>query len=139
MGVDEDAAQALDAELLDEAHAAHVGGQVIDLDRPFAHPVAVFLVAHVQAQPLHARHPLVPVGQRFLVDGPDAGETLVVEIARQRTADESAGPGDDDQVVLARGAISEGLVVTSICSSCVVGWGFDLPDIVLSPAVIKIL
>ena len=31
MGVDEDAAQALDAEVLDEAHAAHVGGEVVDL------------------------------------------------------------------------------------------------------------
>ncbi len=38
VGVDEDAAQALDAEVLDEAHAAHVGRQVVDLHRALARP-----------------------------------------------------------------------------------------------------
>ncbi len=69
---------------LDEAHAAHVGRQVVDLHRAFHRPPAVFVFAQIQAQALDARHALVPLGQRLLVHRADAGETLLVEIARER-------------------------------------------------------
>ena len=100
MCVDQDRAQALDAVALDEAHAAHVRGQVVDLDRAFAGPHAIGVLAQVQAQAFDARHTLVPFGQRLLVDRPDVGETLVVEIAGQRAGDEAARAGDHDQIVL---------------------------------------
>ena len=93
------------AEALDEAHAAHVGRQVVDLRGPFADAPAIGLLAHVEAQALHAVGALVPVGQRLLVDGADPGETLLREIADQRAGDEAAGPGDQDQVILPAGVI----------------------------------
>ena len=100
MGVDQDAAQALDAEALDEAHAAHVGGQVVDLD-------ARLRTARTQLSfSLRSMHRLSTPGTRwyhsgsgFLSIGADAGEALVVEIAGQRAGDEAAGAGDDDQVI----------------------------------------
>ena len=76
MGVDQDAAQAFDPEALDETHAAHIGGQVVDFHRAFDRPDAVVFLAQVHAQTFDARHALVPVGQRLLVDGADAGEAL---------------------------------------------------------------
>ena len=72
MRVDEHAAQALDAKALDEAHAAHVRRQVIDLDRPFAEALAVLFDAQVQVQAFHAGHALIPFRQRLLVRRPDA-------------------------------------------------------------------
>ena len=100
MRVDQDAPQALDAEPLDETHAAHVRGQVIDLDGALAGPLAVVLFLEVHAQALDARHPLVPFGQRLFVDRADPRESLVVEVSRQGPGDESAGAGDDDLVIL---------------------------------------
>jgi hypothetical protein len=39
---DEDAAEAFDPELLDEAHAAHIGGEIIDFDSALDNALAVF-------------------------------------------------------------------------------------------------
>ena len=98
--IDQDAAQALDAEPLDKAHAAHVGGQVVDLDGPLAGPPAVLFLAQVQAQALHARAPADTTRAAASCRRPNARKALIVEIPRQRAGDEAAGPGDDDQIVL---------------------------------------
>jgi hypothetical protein len=42
---------------------------------------------------------LVPLGQRLAVDSSDTRVAEIVEIASQRTGDEPAGAGNDDQVV----------------------------------------
>ena len=97
--VDEDAAQALHAEVLDEPHAAHVGGEVVDLDGTLGRADGVGLVAQVHREALDTRHALVPLGQGLSIDGPDPGVAKVVEVARERAGDEPARPGDDDQVV----------------------------------------
>ena len=102
--VDEDAAQALHAEVLDEAHAAHVRGEVVDLHRALDGVDGVLLVAEVHGDRLDARHAQVPVGQGLAVDGPDVRVALLREVARQRPGDEAARPGDDDEVVLAEAA-----------------------------------
>ena len=108
MGVDEDAAQALHPEPLDETHATHVGGQVVDFRRSFDSPDAVVLLAQVHAQTGDARHPLVPVGKWFLVNRPNAGEPFVMEIAGQRPADEPTGSGNHEQVILVHGRTVRG-------------------------------
>ena len=103
MGVDQNAAQTFDAELLDEAHAAHVGGQVVDLDGVLADAAAVLLLAQVQAEAFDAVDLLIPPGQRFFVHGADFREALVVEVTHQGASDETTRPGDHNQVVLACG------------------------------------
>ena len=62
--VDQNAAQALDAKALDEAHAAHVSGQVIDLGGAFDGPDGVFFFAqvHREAIPRRARADTIPAG-----------------------------------------------------------------------------
>jgi len=51
----EDAAHALDPEVLDEAHATHVGSQVVDLRGALAGAFAVVGLAQVQAQAITIR------------------------------------------------------------------------------------
>ena len=48
MGVDQDAAHALNTEILDKAHAAHVSRQVVDLDSSFNRSAAVISMAQVE-------------------------------------------------------------------------------------------
>ena len=100
MGVDQDRAQALDAEVLDEAHAAHVCCEVVDLGRALDGLDGVGLHAEVSTDGLDAGDAQVPVGQRLAVDGTDVGVALLREVAAQRAGDETAGAGDDDEVVL---------------------------------------
>ncbi len=68
VGVDQNAAQALDAEAFDEAHAAHVGREIVDFGGPFADAMAIGFVADVEAEILNAVEDLVPIGQRLFVD-----------------------------------------------------------------------
>jgi hypothetical protein len=89
VGVDQDAAEAFDAEALDEAHAAHVGRQVVDFHRAFADATAVLLVAHVQAEVFHAGMVLIPLGQRLLVHRANAGEPFLV---KYRTSEPPMNP-----------------------------------------------
>ena len=100
MRVDENGAQAFDAETLDETHAAHVGGEIVNFHRAFADALAVVLVAHVQAEVLHAGNVQIPFVKRLLVHRADVGEAFVLEIQREVAGDESARAGDDDQIVL---------------------------------------
>jgi len=98
--VDENRAQTFHAEPLDETHAAHVGGEIVNFHRALADAMAVGLVAHVQADVLHAGNVQIPLVKRLLVHRADVGEAFFREIAGEVAADEPAGAGDDDQVVL---------------------------------------
>src|SRR5208283_105849 len=98
--------QALDTEVFDEPHSAHVGRQVIDLASALADPPAIGLLAHVQAQALDAWDALIPVRQRFSVYGSDPRESTLMEVAGQGSGDEAAGSRDDNQVALI--ALGEG-------------------------------
>ena len=99
MGIDENASETFYAEPLDEAHPAHVGGQVIDFDRAVTHPPAGFLVATIEMQILHPWDAQVPVVKWLLVHRPDPREAPFVEVCRQIASDETAGTGDGDEVV----------------------------------------
>ena len=82
MRVDQDVAQALDAEPLDEAHAAHVGREVVHLRRAVDGAPAVGFEAQVEADALDAGDALVPLRQRLLVDRADPPASALVEVAR---------------------------------------------------------
>ena len=82
VGVDENAAQAFDAKALDETHAAHVGGEVIDFHRSCATAMAVGLTAYVEAEILHAGNVDIPLVKRLLVHRADVGKTFLFEVKR---------------------------------------------------------
>ena len=60
MRVDQNGAQAFHAKALDEAHAAHIGRKIVDLDSALADALAVVLDANVQAKNLHAGNVKIP-------------------------------------------------------------------------------
>ena len=89
----------MDAEPLDEPHAAHVGSEIIDFHRTFADVAAVILMADVQAEVLDTGHVQIPFVKRFFVHRADVGEALLFEVTDQVARDESTRAGDDQQVI----------------------------------------
>ena len=87
--------------VLDEAHAAHVGGEVVDHR---AHPsrAARAGVAKVAGQPqvLDVVEALVPLVERLDVDRADLGVATLLQNADQMAADEAAGAGDNHKIIL---------------------------------------
>ena len=69
--VDQHAEHAEGLVILDEPHAAHVGGEVVDDRGFFAGLLAGFLFLQVELQVLDAAEFLIPLIKRFDVDGPD--------------------------------------------------------------------
>ena len=65
--------------------------------------MAVGLVAHIQAEILHAGHMEIPFVQRLFVHCADVGKTFFLEVQRKIAADEAARTSNDDQIVLFRG------------------------------------
>ena len=95
--VDQYAAQAFHAEVLDEAHAAHVRGEIVNFRRVFDSPHRIRLLAQIHREALHARNALVPIRQGFAIDGPDR-DSPGNENSGPATADEPTA-GNDDQVM----------------------------------------
>ncbi len=85
--------------MLDEAHAAHVGGEIVHLHRAFRGADGVLLLAEVHGETLDARHSLVPLAQRLAVDGANPLESKVVEMARQCSRYEAARAGNEDKII----------------------------------------
>src|SRR5262245_46250381 len=99
MGIDQHIPQTLDAEPLNESHAAHVRGEVVDLRGAVDSVPAVRLEAQVEAETLGLRQALKPLRQRLLVDGANAAKSALVEVAHEGSADEAPRPCDHDHVV----------------------------------------
>jgi len=53
MDIDENASKTLDSKALDEPHPTHICSEVVDLSRAFAHALACFLIAAIEAKVLH--------------------------------------------------------------------------------------
>ena len=108
VGVDEDAEHAEGFVVFDEAHAAHVGGEVVDDFGVFADELAGVDALDVHDEVFDVSVELIPVVEGFLVDGADVGVSLLLEEFDEVAADESAGSGDDCfafQVVILVGVV----------------------------------
>ena len=109
--VDQDGQHAVRLVGLDEAHAAHVGGQVVDPARAGADALTGLGIAQVGHDVLHAVDELVPLRQGLAVHRAHAALLPGDEVGHQMSADESPGAGDDDDVLpaqaLATSRISE--------------------------------
>ena len=100
VGADQHRQHALGLVGLDEAHAAHVGGEVVDHPGALGGGPARLEQGEVAHLVLDARGLLVPLGERLHVDGADLGMAALLQDANQVTADEATGSGDDDQIIL---------------------------------------
>jgi hypothetical protein len=97
--VNEDAAEARDTKALDEAHAPHVRGEVVDLGRTLAEASAVGFLRSIETQALGVWNALVPFLDGLFVGAADAGEAAAAEVPREGAANEAAGAGDDYEIV----------------------------------------
>ncbi len=86
--------------VLDEAHAAHVGRQVVDGGGPFARRAAGVEVLQVGDDIVHFVEDLIPLVQWLDVDGPDSPIVLTPQFGDQVASDKSATSGDDDQIII---------------------------------------
>jgi len=100
MRIDKDASQALHTESLDEAHAAHVRGQIIDFRRSLANAPTGVLRTTIEAKMFRVGKTLIPFPKRFLIHCADTFEALITEIFDQMSADEATGTGDNDENIL---------------------------------------
>ena len=94
MGVDEHAQHAEGFVVFDEAHAAHVGGELEDGGDAFGGAVAGVLVLEVEDEILDAVSDLIPVVERLLVDAADDLDPIGKEVLDQMATDEAARAAD---------------------------------------------
>ena len=84
---------------LDEPHPAHVAGEVVDVrDAADGLPARLERAEVGDAVVDPGKH-LVPLVERLDVDGAKVREALLLQVADEPTADESAGAGDEDRIV----------------------------------------
>ena len=102
MGIDQHAQHAQGLVVLDEPHAAHVGGEVVDAHRALHGGDAVGAVPKIEPEALDVVEPLVPLLERLDVDGPQAAMALPPQVGQEVPADEAAGPAHHDTVVQRR-------------------------------------
>ena len=81
--------------VLDEAHAAHVGGQVVDPIGAIGGLDTGFFVLEVEGEVLGLGEALIPLPLRLFVDGADF-VSLLEHGFDEVAADESTGAGDED-------------------------------------------
>ena len=100
MGAHQHRQHALGLVGLDEAHAAHVGGEVVDHRRALGGGPAGFELGEVAHLVLDARGLLVPLGERLHVDAADLGVAALLQHTDQMAADEATSAGDDHEIIL---------------------------------------
>ena len=85
---------------LDEAHAAHVGGEVVDHLGALGGGAAGFEQGEVAHLVLDAWRLLVPLAQRLVVDATDLGVAALLQHLHQMATDKAAGAGNDHEIIL---------------------------------------
>src|SRR6185436_7449133 len=96
MRVDEHREHAERAIVFDEAHPAHVRGEIIDLCGIAQRGLASFSLLKIQLQILDLGKDLVPVIKRLLINGANVPMALAKQVTHQMTADEPTGAADDN-------------------------------------------
>ena len=124
VGADQHRQHALGLVGLDEAHAAHVGGQVVDHPGALGGGPAGLEQGEVAHLVLDARRLLVPLAERLHVDAADLGVAALLQDANQVTADEATGAGDDHEIILghlARAFRTKRGLLSDFSKTCEVG------------------
>ena len=84
---------------LDEAHAAHISGEVVDHARIPRGGATGIEKGEVSNLVVDARGLLIPLVQRLSVDSADIGVATLLQHANQMAADETTGAGDDHEII----------------------------------------
>ena len=95
MRVDQHGQHAQSFVVFDEAHAAHVGGELKDNLGAGGGQEAGIFILQVEGEALYVVGDLVPLVERFDVDGANDLDAVVEQVLHEMAADESAGTADD--------------------------------------------
>ena len=98
MRVDQHRQHAQRAVVLDEAHAAHVGCEVVHDGGVARRCLAGVLSLKIELQVLDLREALVPLVERLDIDGANLPMSLPEQVGNQMAADKSAAAAHDDQI-----------------------------------------
>src|SRR5207249_11745152 len=90
MSIDQDAEHAETFVVFDEAHSSHVGSEVVDGFGAIQSLLASAPVLQIELLIFHARHQLMPIVERFDIDGANILMALANQIRGQVSADETA-------------------------------------------------
>ena len=85
--------------VLDEAHAAHVGGEIIDFVRALGRCLAVFAQIQVERKIFDIIKALVPLFERLDIHGANALVSLAAQVRHQMPADKSSCAGNHHSIV----------------------------------------
>jgi hypothetical protein len=85
--------------VLDEAHASHVGRQVVGFAGARAGPAAVGQVLQIQPQVFHVVETLMPFVERLAIDRPQMGVPATTQRGDQMSADKAARSRDNDAIL----------------------------------------
>ena len=90
VGVDQDVEHAERLVVFDEAHTAHVRGQLVDCGRPCGGGIAVVLVSEIEREVLHAVSELMPLVEWLDVHGANVVEATAKEALDDVSANKAA-------------------------------------------------
>jgi len=100
MGVHQHTQHAKRFIVMDESHAAHVGGQLENDVKPASSPPARRQIAKVASQIFDVGRRLVPFLQRLNVDRADNIDSLGQQVLDEVAANEASSTADSDSLVL---------------------------------------
>src|SRR6516164_638140 len=95
MGVDQDGEHAKSLIVLDEPHASHVRGEIVNLVRAFGDDFAISFEVEIQRNVFDVVEMSIPVLQRLVVDGTNRLAPLP-QRRNEITPDESTGTRDNN-------------------------------------------
>lgn len=98
MRVNEHAQHAERLIVLDEPHAAHIGGQVETDIGALQRGEGTVAIRQVQSEILDVGEPLVPLGGRLAIHGPNRPEAALPEFGYEGATNESTGPAHHNLV-----------------------------------------
>ena len=96
MGVDQHREHAEGFVVFDEAHAAHVGGEVVDFAHSVAGTLASFAELEIGLDVFDVVEDLIPLVERFDVDAADVLVALVAEMGDQVSTDETTAASNEN-------------------------------------------
>ncbi len=100
MRIDQHAQHAERLVVLDETHAAHVGGQIHYYGRTLHSTLADFFALKIQDKILDSVRLLIPLLARLDVHGPDHIDAAIAQILYEMAADKSAPSANNNFLVL---------------------------------------
>ena len=86
--------------VLDEAHAAHVGAEIVNHARTTGRFVARLEQSKIADLVLDTNGRLVPLVERLHIDGADPGLAALHQDTDQMAADEPTGAGHHHEIIL---------------------------------------